>query len=118
MARIFWVTIGTLLLTLQQAHCQAVPAAVGHCADRPEWEKETVVKNGDDAIRVAFALWHAENTDFKREDEKEWAKSFTATLHDCVWWVAMKPEPPRDYSTFIISIGAVDGRLIEVGVGD
>jgi hypothetical protein len=118
MSRVCWAAIGFLLATLQQAHCEAVPVAEGHCADRPEWKTERIVKNSDDAIRIAFALWHAANPEFKREDEQEWAKSFTATLHDCVWRVAMKPEPPRDYSTFIISIGAVDGRLIEVGVGD
>ncbi len=118
MRRICWAAVGALLATLQQAHCEAVPVAEGHCADRPELKTDPVVRNGDDAIRIAFALWRAENPNFKEDNEKKWAKNFTATLHECVWRVAEKPEPPRNYSTFIISIGAVDGRLIEVGVGD
>jgi hypothetical protein len=89
-----------------------------HCNDRPDWPGITLVKTGDDAIRIAFAMWHAENPKFKREDEKKWASGFTATLHECVWEVSAKPEPPRNYSTFTISIGAVDGRLLGATISD
>jgi hypothetical protein len=32
--------------------------------------------------------------------------------------VAARPEPPRDYSTFVISIGAKDGRFLGAQVSD
>jgi hypothetical protein len=90
---------------------------MGHCDDRPDMKSERIVKNSDDAIRVAFALLRAVNPEYKK-DEKEFSKDVTATIHDCVWWVAEKPESPQDYSHVIISIGAVDGRLIEITITD
>jgi hypothetical protein len=117
MARISWIAIGALLLTLQQAHCQAVRAATGHCDDRPDMKGERIVKTGDDAIRVAFALLRAVNPEYKK-DEKEFSKNVTATIHDCVWSVAEKPETPEDYSHVVMRIGAIDGRLIEINITD
>jgi hypothetical protein len=86
-------------------------ALAGDCSD-------PLVKKPEDAGRIAFAMWHVANPNFTGADEREWLTRFTITLHDCVWSVAAKPEPPRHYSTFVISIGAKDGRFLGAEVSD
>jgi hypothetical protein len=117
MGRVYGMATAFLAIFICQADAQ--PAAkTDHCNDRPDWPGTTVVKTGDDAIRIAFAMWRAANPNFKTDDEKRWASGFRATLRGCVWEVGNKPKPPRDYSTFTISIGAVDGRFIGALISD
>jgi hypothetical protein len=79
---------------------------------------DPLVKKPEDAGRIAFAMWHVVNPNFTATDEHKWLSAFTISLHDCVWSVAAKPEPPRDYSTFVISIGAKDGRFLGAQISD
>ncbi|MFL6690214.1 MAG: hypothetical protein ACJ8IR_08545 [Alphaproteobacteria bacterium] len=107
------------LVMMFTSQVSAAPAVEpDHCNDRPDWPGVTLVKTGDNAMRIAFALWRAQNPAFKRDDEKVWASGFTAALHGCVWEVSEKPEPPRESSTFTISIGAVDGRFLGALITD
>jgi hypothetical protein len=87
-----------------------------HCNDRPNQESD-LVKTQQDAIRIAFAEWRAIVPDL-RVDESVWQSGFTATLHECVWEVAEKPEPPRNYSTFVVRIGTQDGRYLGALITD
>jgi hypothetical protein len=73
---------------------------------------DTLVKKPGDAVRIAFAAWRAANPRFRSEDEAAWAKGFTATLRGCVWEISENPIPPRNYGTFVLRIGASDGRFL------
>lgn len=78
----------------------------------------TLVKSADDAIKIAFAEWHAANSEFKVDNEHNWAEGFSATLHGCVWEVAEKPTPPHKYSTFVLKVDARDGKFLGAEISD
>ena len=114
-------TIGVVVLVASMSSaCRAAADTArhtDHCNDRPDWSGETLVKTPDQALRIAFATWYATNPKFKNEDEQTWSLDYTATLHNCIWEVALKPKPhyPR---RLVINIGAVDGRFLGVIIGD
>ena len=63
-------------------------------------------------------MWHIVNPHFSAIDEQKWISLFDVSLNECVWEIALKPEPPRDYSTFVIRIGAKDGRFLGAQISD
>jgi hypothetical protein len=85
---------------------------------RAEDCRDPLVKTSDAAERIAFVMWGIVNPHFTRTDEKAWASGFATTLQDCTWHVAARPGPRETYSTFVISIGAKDGRFLGAEISD
>jgi hypothetical protein len=77
-----------------------------------------LVTTGDDAMRIAYAFLLATHPHIQMDDEKKWSSDFTATLQGCIWKVDQKPKLPRNYSMFVMSIGAEDGRFLGILVSD
>lgn len=91
--------------------CVAGPAMADDCID-------PLIKKPEDAGHIAFVTWRNTNPAATAAGEKEWLSHFTITLSHCVWVVAQKPIPPRNYSTFAIDIQAEDGRVLGVEISD
>lgn len=96
----------------------AISETQSHCNDAPDWPPGLFVKDEANAIRIAFTMWSVENPAMKNANQNAWSKGMRATLSECVWRVAEKPIPPKKYSTFVISIGARDGRFLGTEISD
>jgi len=101
------------LAPLCYAADKAPPVPEDHCRDKPP-EAEDLITTPQAAIGIAFAEWRAITPDLQ-VDESVWQSGFTATLHNCVWDVA---EPPENYSTFVVRVGAQDGRYLGALIRD
>lgn len=79
---------------------------------------DMLVKNAEDAAKIAFAEWHAANSQFQPNDAEPWRRYFTVTLRGCVWEVAEKPPRGHKYSTFVLKVEAADGRFLGAEISD